>query len=386
MVLLISYGGGHITMISRVYNYLVDKGIDAKILPLTTAVSFCNANSIDYLKIEEFFNIDNLDSNFKDKIIEIAKENHNEEMNFPFSHTLAYYGIGLSQIFSEKGYNAGLEYYKKNGRKSFLPTNFAEKVIKYLLPKAIITTNIPRMELAFRKVGMAMKIKVFAIDDQIGYFGDIGSIYSDVVFVDNVKAVKRVKGYHKSGEIIVSGNPVYDDVYRLRQKFKSKKNNNLIIILQSGIRNMKTNEVHELSDSFFENFFSNLDKLNFFSSFDKVTIRFHPSMVKRKYWESENFQIDNEKSIHQSLLNHSSVLGFTSTAIYEAFLMGCFVFNLSFKNDFVSLPIEYIGDINLNGDVKFYKENPEPVLNHETDDKQSLQTIYNKLINEVFKN
>ena len=112
MILLISYGGGHIAIISRVYKYLVDKGVDAKILPLTTAVSYCNRNSIDYIKIEDFFNEDNLDSNFKDKIIEIAKENHNEEMDFPFYHTLAYYGIGLSQLF-ERGYKEGLDHYKK---------------------------------------------------------------------------------------------------------------------------------------------------------------------------------------------------------------------------------------------------------------------------------
>ena len=386
MILLISYGGGHITIITRVYNFLINNGVDAKILPLTTGVGYCLRNSIEFVKIENFFNIDNVDYNFKDKIIEIAKENHDKEMNFPFSHTLAYYGIGLSQLFSEKGYSAGLKFYKENGRKSFLPTNFAEQVIRDLNPKAIITTNIPRMELAFRKVGMAMRIKVFAIDDLNGYFGDIENIYSDVVFVDNVKAIERVKSYQKSGEIIVSGNPVYEDIFKLRKKIKRKNNNDLIIILQNGVRDLKTNEVHEFSESFFKKFFSNLEKLNFFNSFDKVTIRFHPSMNKRKYWESENFQIDTEENLHQSLLNHSSVLGLTSTAIYEAYLMGCFVYNLSFKKDFFCLPIEYIGDINLNGDVKFYKENPEPVLNHETHNKQSLEIIYNKLNYEVFKN
>ena len=97
MILLISYGGGHIAIISRVYNFLVKNGLDAKILPLTSAVNYCNKNSINYLKIEELFDIHNLDSNFKDKIIEIAKENHNEEMDFPFDHSLAYYAIGLSQ-------------------------------------------------------------------------------------------------------------------------------------------------------------------------------------------------------------------------------------------------------------------------------------------------
>ena len=385
MILLISYGGGHIAIISRVYKYLVDKGVDAKILPLTTAVSYCNRNSIDYIKIEDFFNEDNLDSNFKDKIIEIAKENHNEEMDFPFYHTLAYYGIGLSQLFFERGYKEGLDHYKKKGRQSFLPTNFAEKVINDLNPKAIITTNVPRMELAFRKVGMAMKIKVFAIDDLNGYFGNIDSIYSDVVFVSNINSIKRVKSYKKSGDVIVSGNPVFDDIIKLR-KTKHNINNNLLILLQTGVRDININKVVEFSDSFYQNLFSNLEESNFFNSFDNVTVRFHPSMNKKKYWKSENFIIDDEEDLHQSLLNHSNALGLTSTSIYEAYLIGCSIYRFSFGKNFFDLPFGDNGIVNLNGKISFNKKNHQPILNNDSLYNNSLQTIYKRVIYEVFKN
>ena len=167
----------------------------------------------------------------------------------------------------------------KKGRQSFLPTNFAEKVINDLNPKAIITTNVPRMELAFRKVGMAMKIKVFAIDDLNGYFGNIDSIYSDVVFVSNINSIKRVKSYKKSGDVIVSGNPVFDDIIKLR-KTKHNINNNLLILLQTGVRDININKVVEFSDSFYQNLFSNLEESNFFNSFDNA-VRFHPSMNKK---------------------------------------------------------------------------------------------------------
>ena len=88
------------------------------------------------------------------------------------------------------------------------------------------------MELAFRKVGIANKIKVFAIDDLNGYFGKIDSIYSNVVFVSNINSIKRVKSYKKTGKVIVSGNPVFDDVIKLR-KLKKNINNNLLILLQT---------------------------------------------------------------------------------------------------------------------------------------------------------
>lgn len=385
MILLISYGGGHIAILSRVYKFLIKNGLDAKILPLTTAVGYCNKNSIDYLKIEELFDIDNLELRYKEKIIEIAKENHNEEMNFPFIHTLAYYAIGLSQLFSEKGYKEGLDYYKKKGRQSFLPTNFAKKVINHLNPKAIITTNVPRMELAFRKVAMASKIKVFAIDDLNGYFGDIDSIYSDVVFVGNVNSIKRVKRYKKSGEVIVSGNPVFDDINKLR-KTRSKVNNSIIILLQTGIRDLKINKIFEFSDSFFKNFFINLEESNFLNSFDNVTVRFHPSMNKKRYWKSKNFLIDDEENIHQSLLNHSNALGLTSTSIYEAYLLGSSVYRFSFKKNFFNLPFGDNGVVNLNGEISFSKKIPEPILNNDTLCNNSLQTIYNTVKHEVFKN
>ena len=385
MILLISYGGGHIAIISRIYNFIINNGLDAKILPLTTAVSYCIKNSIEYLKIEELFDTENLDPSYKDKIIEIAKENHNEEMNFPFTHTLAYYAIGLSQLFSEKGYKAGLNYYKKKGRQSFLPTNFADKLINEINPKAIITTNVPRMELAFRKVGMARKIKVFAIDDLNGYFGDIDSIYSDFVFVDNVNSVKRVKTYKKSGEVIVSGNPVFDDIIKLR-KTRSKINNNIIILLQTGIRELNLNKVIEFSDSFFKNFFSSLEESNFLNSFDKVIIRFHPSMNKKRYWKSKNFLIDDEENIHQSLLNNSNALGLTSTSIYEAYLLGSSIYRFSFSKNFFNLPFGDNGVVNLNGEINFSKKIPEPILNNDTLYNNSLQTIYNRVNHEVFKN
>ena len=373
-------------MVSRIYKYLLKQGLQAKIIPLTSAVSFCITNAIDYIKIEDFFEINSLDTNFKDAILKIAHQNHNNELGIPFSHTLAYYGIGLNQLFIEKGLSLGLEYFKTNGRKSFLPTNFAKTVINDLKPNAIFTTNSPRMELAFRIIGKSMQIKTFAIDDLIGYFRRLEYISSDVVFVDNEIAKENVKNYSYKGEIIISGNPVYEDIFKLRREAKQINNNNLLIILQTGISNVKTNEVIEFSEQFFKNFFKNIEKLNFFNSFDNVTIRFHPSMKKIKYWKSENFQIDTEENLHQSLLNHSSVFGLTSTAIYEAYLIGCSVYNLSFKNDFFCLPIEYIGNINIFGDFHFDKDNPKPVLNHETQNKQSLEIIYNKLINEVFKN
>lgn len=384
MVVLVAYGGGHIAILARVYKYLIAQGVDAKLIPLTTAVPYCVEHSLDFLKIEDYFNLEDLVEPYRSFIQNLADKSHNDQSKIPYKHTLAYHGIGMEQIFTEKNFDEGVKHFEELGRKAFLPINFAEKLLDILQPKGIITTNVPRMELAFRMKATEKGIRTYAIDDLVGYFRDIQNIFSDVVFVDNEMAKKRVLGYGYEGEIIISGNPVYEDIFKKRKQAHRKENNHLLIILQTGVSNMGTNRVSEFSNQFYQTFFAKLDQTGFLQKFDEVKVRFHPSMNKVQYWNDEKIKIDIEKDIHQSLLSSSYVLGFTSTAVYEAYLIGCKVFNLSFKKEYFRLPMNYIGQIDLDGSFHFHKENPDPLYMKGSHMKKSLEIIYNKLANEVF--
>lgn len=384
MVVLVAYGGGHIAILARVYQYLMAQGVEAKLIPLTTAVPYCVQHSLDFVKIEDYFNIEDLVEPCRSFIKDLADKSHNSELKIPYKHTLAYHGIGMEQIFSEKNFHEGVNHFKELGRQAFLPINFAEKLLDIFQPKAVITTNVPRMELAFRMKATEKGIRTYAIDDLVGYFRNIQNIFSDVVFVDNEMAKKRVLDYGYEGEVIISGNPVYEDIFKKRKKAHKKENNNLLIILQIGVSNMETNFVSEFSNQFYQTFFAQLDQIGFLQRFDEVKVRFHPSMNKVHYWKNEQIKIDTEQDIHQSLLSFSYVLGFTSTAVYEAYLMGCKVFNLSFKKEYFRLPMNYIGQINLDGRFHFHKESPDALYMKGSEMKNSLQIIYNKLANEVF--
>lgn len=373
-------------MIHRVYNMLLNKGIDAQILPLTTAVPYCEIHNIDFIKIEDFFSLNHCSEIEQNFITETAKKNYSPNLNISFNHTLAYHGIGLSELFSNHGYLNGKEIFIKKGRKSFLPLKFAEKLINIIKPAAIITTNVPRMELAFRMQGLKKNIKVFALDDLIGNFKKKQYISSNFVFVDNIVAKNNLIKNDFKGEIIISGNPVYEDLYK--QKIKKKNsNNNLLILLQTGILNLLNFEVIALDNKFYIEFFENLYNFNFFDKFETIFIRFHPSMSKENFWDNipiaYKIQIDKEQDVHKSIFKHSNVLGLTSTSLYEAYIFGCKIFNYSFGEDFFKLPMPYLGQINLSGKI-ISQNRTKPIINNEIKKVSSTKIIVNKIIDEVF--
>jgi hypothetical protein len=379
MILFVSYGGGHIAMTSELYKYFKQYDVEVKILPLTTAVSFCEYVGItDYLKLENFQYLLKVDNEVIGLVTTIANEVHKEGLGIPYEHTFMYHLIGISELISQYGIKEGLKIFNKEGRKAFLPVSFAKNIIDEFGVSAVVTTNVPRFEEAFQIAAREKQVKSFAIDDLIGK--PLGEIKSDFVFVDNEFAKVNMEESGYTGNIVISGNPMFEKARSLKKTLKIK-NNNLLILLQTGIRDMKTKKIIEFGEYFYKRFFNNLESIGFSDKYEKVVVRFHPSMQKIKYWNSEKIQIDENKNLYDSLKQFSNILGFTSTSLYEAFLMGHSVYSLSFGKDYFQLPMPYVGKINLDGEIDLSTKSIQIEPTNDIIDSRNiiLKTITNTL-------
>ena len=256
MILLVSYGGGHVSIIHKLIDKLNQLKIDFIYLPLTTAISYCKKNSIEHLEYNqlanEYLSNSKLDLSFVD---EFVNRTFKEESIVSKKATKAYYSIGFNDLIKEFSKNTALELYKKYGRRSFEPKEFAKFVLKKYNVKKLITTNVDRTEYAFRFSAKKLNIPVFSIDDLFGEYANKDKILSDIVFVDNKIAKKNILKMKYKGRIIISGNPVFNAL-----KKNNKQNNDLLIVLTTGVSSVKMfKNFFHFDDNFHQNFFHSIE-------------------------------------------------------------------------------------------------------------------------------
>lgn len=335
-------------MLVKLYQALKENpSLNLYVLPLTTATNYCESNEVsNYLRLEDqisLLGLSNIERNFADSIVQglsfsgsVSKE-----------HSKAYHQIGLIDLYRMEGPDKALQQFNQFGRKAFNPVLFAKSLLKKLDIDTVITTNVPRYERAFIRAGNDLGLKTISIDDLVGL--PLEALESEICFVDNELAKVNLLKQDYKGKVVITGNPIFDFSRSLMAK-RGASDNSLLVLLQTGIRNIETGELIEFSDNFYYNFFSQFEKIPGVSDYD-ISVRFHPSMAKKVYWQNANISIDESASMEDSLINHTYALGFTSTSIYEAYLAGCKTMTLSFPQRYFRLPMEYIGEISLEGDI-----------------------------------
>jgi|GEM_PF-4874685 len=370
MILFVSYGGGHVTMIYRIYNYFKSQGIGCLLLPLTTGIKYVIDQGIeDYIELNKLYKIDSIPLAWKEFIDSEVNNNHKRELGIPFDHTLAYYSIGLTGLFEELGFEKGKQEYLANGRKAFIYDKFARQALQDIKPSAVFVTNVARMERAFVRAAREKEIPSFAIDDLFGVPHE--PLEADLIFVDNDVAKRNLLAANSNLKIIVSGNPVFDDISRSKSLIRN--NAELLIVLQTGIRNLKSGEVRQFDKNFYERFFQCIQPG--FCNFTKIHVRFHPSMKEQVYWEeASNIVIDRKSKIQDTISKVEFALGMSSTGLYEAYLAGCKCYAFEFDDDFFRLPIRASGHISLEGQCSFAFEHYSQCEN--VREGNSIQLIY----------
>jgi hypothetical protein len=373
-ILMVGYGGGHITMLILIAERLRRVGWFVDILPLATAIPYCLDNKIKgILRLSEELSLLNPTRSELNYIENLMNEVVYHP-DIPKVESKAYYIIGLLCNIRQLGSKLTKERFISSGRRSFDPVIFAKLLLIKGGYSSVFTTNVPRYERAFARAGNSLDLSTYAIDDLIGR--PLEPIEAKVCFVDNMTALKNMRKTF-DGEIVVSGNPVFDRARLISRKENHAKDyKELLVLCQTGIRHLESNEITVLSHEFYTSFIYNLLQDTAYKDYH-IVIRLHPSM--------ESINISNKRvsfdcnGFVDSLSRYENFIGFTSTALYEAALSGASVVALSFGKEYFNLPLTYCGNIKFCGSYEISEKYNPINLKDKVSEKMSLDIITEKL-------
>jgi len=168
-ILFVTYGGSHSDLVSSLIPEIQKHpGLDYQILALTIAgqklepLNFRFKRCKDYLPLAGYENAS--------KIGEVlSKEIWDETSGIPFEDSCAYLGVSMVDLINQLGEKGAWKNYKKFGRKSFLPTDFTQRVFDQEIPDMVITTCNVRMERAAHLSALKTGILSIRIEDLLGY-------------------------------------------------------------------------------------------------------------------------------------------------------------------------------------------------------------------------
>lgn len=168
-ILFVTYGGSHSDLVSSLIPEIQKHpGLDYQILALTIAGQKLEPLNFRFKRCKDYLPLAGYENAFQIGEV-LSKEIWNETSGIPFEDSCAYLGVSMVDLINQLGEEKAWEAYKKTGRKSFLPTSFAQRVIDHENPDMVVTTCSVRMELAAHLCALRKSILSVRIEDLLGY-------------------------------------------------------------------------------------------------------------------------------------------------------------------------------------------------------------------------
>ncbi len=213
-VLLVAYGGGHITMVVPVMRELERRGVRCNLMALTTGCNKARQMGMQPKGYRDFVHLlDNLDEvmAWGDKL---ADANSHPEVD-PLE-TRLYMGVNYTEWVHEYGEARAAELYAEGGRRAFLPRAFMRRVLADLKPDAVVTTNSPRTEQASIEAAVALGIPVLSMIDLFAKWYDPylkRNVHADrIAVIDEFTKSNIVRAGVNPVRVVVTGNPAFDSL------------------------------------------------------------------------------------------------------------------------------------------------------------------------------
>jgi UDP-N-acetylglucosamine:LPS N-acetylglucosamine transferase len=225
--LFVSYGGGHLKAILPVANQLIKDGYSIKIFALTTAINDLIDSNIPYFSykdLPEAYEEENIKLGIK-----LAKHldiQNNKDNIVSYEESVAYLALNYKDLIRLYGQSKGRKMWLEEGRQIFYPIYLMKKVLNYIEPKIVISTNSPRSEKAAIRAASMLNIKSVCINDlfaiqESAWLKD--NSFANKIFVLNDSVKKFLVGLGRAAEdIVVSGNPAFDSLFE--KKFIDESN------------------------------------------------------------------------------------------------------------------------------------------------------------------
>ena len=213
-IILVSYGGGHVTMLEPLATKARAAGHEVKFLALTTAQHYLQQRGEAYLCARDLLPFAAPGAREYGEKLATNLEGHAQ---IPREESVAYLGISFAELVETHGEEAAQRLYETQGRQAFLPVNTLTRAFRDWQPDLVIATNSPRMERAAIEAAGKLGIPSLCLVDlfalhEIEWIKQPG--FATRVCVLN-EAVRQMVISHgrRPEEVVVTGNPAFDRLF-----------------------------------------------------------------------------------------------------------------------------------------------------------------------------
>lgn len=239
-IMYFPYGGGHGNIVKCLYKGLsVKPELEQKIIALTVSWRIFDENNIPYGRLSDYCDV----IKEWDKIIKIGQklaeaiEFRNPDLQY--NDYCAYLGIGYYCLIHEYGEKEAEKKYAEIGRRAFCPVKVMKEILEHEKPDAVIITSGVRTERAVGIAANELKIPVIRIVD-LHEFERSGCECYTCVMNEYAKKYAISILNEKPEHVYVTGQPVFEDNYRLdaqinlkiRSELQLDKYDKLIVYLE----------------------------------------------------------------------------------------------------------------------------------------------------------
>lgn len=211
-IFFVVYGGGHVNLaIPLIKELRKDDFCETSVLGLSIAMKLLKQEKIPCKSIADFESIimDDLAWRLGK---ELADKWHVDGKGINRRESEIYMGCSMRDIVMEVGEEEAFHKINEKGRNAFYPVNTMQKIVDYVKPDLIVTTNVPRMERAAVKAGLNMGIPTIAIHDYLGFERRHRLEADKIAVMCDITKENLVKTGHDPGKIVVTGQPVFDQI------------------------------------------------------------------------------------------------------------------------------------------------------------------------------
>ncbi|MCS5515989.1 hypothetical protein NWF32_15100 [Pseudomonas qingdaonensis] len=142
-ILIVTYGGGHVAMLTPVARSLIAKGHPVLVLALTTAVGYLERAGIPFIGYRHLPDADQAD------VVAWGRKLTSELPSggsIELAESVAYMGLNYRELVAEHGLEGAAQLFAEKGRRVFCPIGLFKRWLAELRPSLVIATSAPRSE------------------------------------------------------------------------------------------------------------------------------------------------------------------------------------------------------------------------------------------------
>lgn len=164
-IVIVAYGGGHVSMLAPVTLALRERGTPVVFLALTTAGAYLDRLGISYISYRDLPGAQDED---------VQAWGHELIRDFPLGglvpreESVAYMGLNYQDLVARLGGEGARKAYEFNGRQAFLPVALFRRWLAMVQPALVVATNSPRSERAALEAAGTLGIPTLCAVDLFG--------------------------------------------------------------------------------------------------------------------------------------------------------------------------------------------------------------------------